>query len=329
MPPVDPRFLQELRSSGVTLAAVYIGSVPVIESMNSVVSQMRAQVVAECIQHVAATVGLCPVQAINPIVARIIGEVKEENYVVDLNISSKMVKVIKKNRLIQRHPITFFSFGCRGKDENAHMFGYIAKNKDGTDRRCHVLSSKDAQKLVDTLIAAIEVSMYDAQEKASISNVSTPSVTEDGFVRPEVPAEGRIVNLVRQSPVGNLRAVSDDVVGKIWFHGHPSRDEAQRLLTRAGDFLVRQSDHTPGKFVLSGLTVDGDHKHLILLDHQMRVRTRDHEFNNITELIDYHMSNGMAVRTERSAMDQRETSIMLLRPVPVPPAVQPSPDPTA
>ncbi|KAF1769555.1 hypothetical protein GCK72_001372 [Caenorhabditis remanei] len=290
--------------------------------MNSVVSQMRSQVVAECIQHVAATVGQCEAQEINPIVGRIIGEVKEENYVVDLNISSKMVKVIKKNRLIQRHPITYFSFGCRGRGENSNMFGYIAKNKDGTDRRCHVLSSKDAQKLVDTLIAAINVSMTDTRGTPSTS--STPS--DDGFVKPEVPAEGRIVNLVRQSPVGSHRQVSDDVVGKVWFHGHLSRDDAQSLLTTAGDFLVRQSDHTSGKFVLSGLTTDGDHKHLILLDHQMRVRTRDHEFNNITELIDYHMTNGIAVRTERNAKDQRETSIMLLRPVPAPAEVPPSPE---
>ncbi|CAL2030137.1 unnamed protein product [Caenorhabditis brenneri] len=317
MPTVDPEFAQELRSSGVSLSAVYLGSVPVMESMSVMVGEMRTQVVSECIQVVAAAVGASEQQEVNPIVSRIIGEVKAENYIVDLNISSKMVKVIKNNRLIQRHPFTYFSFGSQGQKNGAteKMFGYIAKNKDGNDRRCHVVSSKDVQKLIDVLIAAINVNTMDAQAKLAAAAAPTQEPSESGGSGG--PGLSRKSNLNRQSFVSNCRpTISEDVKGKIWYHGNLSREDAQALLTTTGDFLVRVSDHTPGKFVLSGLTEEGEHKHLILLDHHNRVRTRDRQFGNITELVDYHMNNGIAVMSEGNR--DRETSLMLKRPIPSP-----------
>lgn len=307
---VDPRFATELRSSGVTLSAVYLGSVPVLESMSVMVNEMRSQVVGECIQYVAATVGQCTARDLNPIVSRIIGEVKQENYPIDLNISSKMVKVIKQNRLIQRHPISFFSFGTHGQKgtETENMFGYIAKNKDGTDRRCHVLSSKDVQILLDTLVAAIQVNTDDAKSKTQGDTPSTSTST------PEPADPRRVPNLHRQDFVTSSRMtiISDDVKTKPWYHGAISRDEAQSLLRETGDFLVRYSDHTTGRFVLSGLTSDGEHKHLILLDDRMRVRTRERQFTSITELIDFHMHNEMAVRSEGTSVG---TSLMLKHPI--------------
>lgn len=52
---------------------------------------------------------------------------------------------------------------------------------------------------------------------------------------------------------------------EIWFHGPISRAEAERLLQRDGDFLVRESTTTPGQFVLSGMQ-DNNKKHLLLID---------------------------------------------------------------
>uniref|UniRef100_A0A8R1DGA3 SH2 domain-containing protein n=1 Tax=Caenorhabditis japonica TaxID=281687 RepID=A0A8R1DGA3_CAEJA len=271
------------------------------------VPEMRVQVVTECVQNVAATVGECSEREINPVVSRLIGEVKQDNYDVDVNISAKMIKVIHKNRLILRHPFTFFSFGAQGKDpETEKMFGYIAKNKDGGDRRCHVFKSKEVQKFMDVLTAAINVSTNDAR--------ASPA-SNDGFAAPAVPLRSRH-NQNRLSFVSNVRnvgSVMEDVRRQQWYHGNLSRADAESLLTAPGDFLVRQSDHTPGQFVLSGITGDNDHKHLILLDHHQRVRTRDRQFNNISELIDYHMNNGMAVHSDGK---DRETSLSLIRPVP-------------
>ncbi|CAI2308727.1 unnamed protein product [Caenorhabditis sp. 36 PRJEB53466] len=307
---VNPIFADELRSSGITLAARYLGSIPVMVSISDMVSEMRIQVVTECIKHVAASVGLSQETEINPVVSRVIGEVQQDNYPVDLNISSKMLRIIRKNRLVQRNPFAFFSFGAQGQKgtDTESMFGYIAKKPDGTDRRCHVISCRDVQKFMDIITDAITVNTFDARAAAQAEGKST-----DGFTEPA--PSGLDPN--RQSFVSNVRpsTVMDDVKNQVWYHGKLSRDDAHALLTSPGDFLVRKSDHTPGQFVLSGITVDNEHKHLILLDSKQRVRTRDREFNNISELIEYHMTNGMAVRSEGR---DRETSLNLIRPIPAP-----------
>ncbi|ULU09421.1 hypothetical protein L3Y34_014078 [Caenorhabditis briggsae] len=312
---IDPIYAQELRSSGVTLAAVYLGSIPVQESMSVMVSEMRSQVVGECIQIVAAKVGLTPERDVNPIVARIIGEVKQENFNVDLNISSKMVKVIRSSRLIQRHPLSFFSFGSQGQrgTDTENMFGYIAKNKNGEDRRCHVMSSKAVQKLLDTLVAAIQVNTEDAKAKemaenpqaASTSGTSGPSSTD-----PLRPPKFTCTEYVA---LGRITLVYENVKNQPWYHGHISRDIAQSLIRQPGDFLVRCSDHTTGKFVLSGMTEHGDHKHLILLDEKNQVRTPEKTFPTITELVRSHMENGQPVRSDGP---QNQTALMLENAIP-------------
>lgn len=52
---------------------------------------------------------------------------------------------------------------------------------------------------------------------------------------------------------------------EIWFHGSLNRREAERLLTRDGDFLVRESGTTPGQYVLTGQQ-GSQPKHLLLVD---------------------------------------------------------------
>lgn len=63
---------------------------------------------------------------------------------------------------------------------------------------------------------------------------------------------------------------SDDPISKleseIWFHGQISRAEAENLLQKDGDFLVRESTNTiERQFVLSGMQ-DNNKKHLLLID---------------------------------------------------------------
>ncbi|XP_020783543.1 SHC-transforming protein 1 isoform X1 [Boleophthalmus pectinirostris] len=79
-----------------------------------------------------------------------------------------------------------------------------------------------------------------------------------------------------------------------WFHGSMSRREAERLLTRDGDFLVRESGTTPGQYVLTGQQ-GGQPKHLLLVDPEGVVRTKDHRFESVSHLISYHMDNRLPI----------------------------------
>ncbi|XP_061572856.1 SHC-transforming protein 1 isoform X2 [Cololabis saira] len=81
---------------------------------------------------------------------------------------------------------------------------------------------------------------------------------------------------------------------EIWFHGSLSRKEAERLLTRDGDFLVRESGTTPGQYVLTGQQ-GSQPKHLLLVDPEGVVRTKDHRFGSVSHLISYHMDNRLPI----------------------------------
>ncbi|XP_062821323.1 SHC-transforming protein 1 isoform X1 [Anolis carolinensis] len=79
-----------------------------------------------------------------------------------------------------------------------------------------------------------------------------------------------------------------------WFQGRLSRKEAEKLLQANGDFLVRESTTTPGQYVLTGLQ-GGQPKHLLLVDPEGVVRTKDHRFESVSHLISYHMDNRLPI----------------------------------
>ncbi|XP_059498981.1 SHC-transforming protein 1 isoform X2 [Stegostoma tigrinum] len=81
---------------------------------------------------------------------------------------------------------------------------------------------------------------------------------------------------------------------EIWYHGKVNRKEAEKLLLANGDFLVRESTTTPGQYVLTGLQ-SGQPKHLLLVDPEGVVRTKDHRFESVSHLISYHMDNQLPI----------------------------------
>lgn len=64
----------------------------------------------------------------------------------------------------------------------------------------------------------------------------------------------------------------EELSAEPWYRGEMSRKEAERLLKRDGDFLVRKSATNPGSFVLTGMQ-DGQAKHLLLVDPEGTVST--------------------------------------------------------
>jgi len=96
-----------------------------------------------------------------------------------------------------------------------------------------------------------------------------------------------------------------------WFHGPISRKDAEQLLRNDGDFLVRESQGSPGQYVLTGMQGQG-RKHLLLVDPEGVVRTRDRSFDSVTHLIDYHRNNKLPIISAESAL-RLETPVRKIR----------------
>ncbi|XP_066538762.1 SHC-transforming protein 1 isoform X2 [Hoplias malabaricus] len=91
-----------------------------------------------------------------------------------------------------------------------------------------------------------------------------------------------------------LPPLAEQLQNEPWFHGLLSRRQAERLLSKDGDFLVRESGTTPGQYVLTGQQ-GGQPKHLLLVDPEGVVRTKDHRFESVSHLISYHMDNRLPI----------------------------------
>uniref|UniRef100_A0A8C9VLH5 SHC adaptor protein 3 n=1 Tax=Scleropages formosus TaxID=113540 RepID=A0A8C9VLH5_SCLFO len=86
----------------------------------------------------------------------------------------------------------------------------------------------------------------------------------------------------------------EELEGQPWYHREMSRKEAEKLLQEDGDFLVRKSTTNPGSYVLTGMH-NGMAKHLLLVDPEGTVRTKDHIFDSITHLITHHRENSLPI----------------------------------
>ncbi|XP_078668411.1 SHC-transforming protein 1-like [Branchiostoma floridae x Branchiostoma belcheri] len=86
-----------------------------------------------------------------------------------------------------------------------------------------------------------------------------------------------------------------------WFHGPMTRKQAEELLEEDGDFLVRESTTSQGQYVLSGMQ-EGRVKHLLLVDPQGVVRTKDRTFDSVSHLISYHRDNQLPIISAGSAV---------------------------
>lgn len=86
-----------------------------------------------------------------------------------------------------------------------------------------------------------------------------------------------------------------------WYHGPISRNISEMLLSADGDFLVRESQGSVGQYVLTGLNV-GQPKHLLLIDPDGCVRTKDRVFENISHLINYHWQNKLPIISADSSL---------------------------
>ncbi|XP_062815710.1 SHC-transforming protein 2 isoform X2 [Anolis carolinensis] len=90
-----------------------------------------------------------------------------------------------------------------------------------------------------------------------------------------------------------------------WYHGKMSRKDAEKRLRADGDFLVRDSITNPGQYVLTGMH-GGQPKHLLLVDPEGVVRTKDALFESISHLINYHLQNEQPIVAAESELHLRQ-----------------------
>ncbi|KAF7696687.1 SHC-transforming protein 3 [Silurus meridionalis] len=90
-----------------------------------------------------------------------------------------------------------------------------------------------------------------------------------------------------------------------WYHGEMSRHNAEKLLRNDGDFLVRKSTTNPGSYVLTGMH-NGLAKHLLLVDPEGTVRTKDHIFESISHLIGHHRDNNLPIVSAGSELSLKQ-----------------------
>ncbi|NXC47557.1 SHC1 protein, partial [Penelope pileata] len=102
-------------------------------------------------------------------------------------------------------------------------------------------------------------------------------------------------------PAQVVASMEEQLRREPWYHGKMNRKDAEKLLKVNGDFLVRESTTTPGQYVLTGLQ-GGQPKHLLLVDPEGVVRTKDHRFESVSHLISYHMDNHLPIISAGSEM---------------------------
>ncbi|KFV53151.1 SHC-transforming protein 3, partial [Gavia stellata] len=69
-----------------------------------------------------------------------------------------------------------------------------------------------------------------------------------------------------------------------WYQGEMSRKEAEQLLKKCGDFLVRKSTTNPGSYVLTGMH-NGQAKHLLLVDPEGTVSADSSVIREVSDSI--------------------------------------------
>ncbi|XP_007443893.1 SHC-transforming protein 1 isoform X2 [Python bivittatus] len=126
-----------------------------------------------------------------------------------------------------------------------------------------------------------------------------PGVTSNGSVQRDLfdmkPFEDALRAPPAPVPPSHPPATMEEQLRREpWYHGQMSRKESEKLLQANGDFLVRESTTTPGQYVLTGLQ-GGQPKHLLLVDPEGVVRTKDHRFESVSHLISHHMDNRLPI----------------------------------
>ncbi|KAM8907062.1 SHC-transforming protein 4 [Lycaon pictus] len=139
----------------------------------------------------------------------------------------------------------------------------------------------------------------------SAPNQSSAHVLGSPWHREKAPETVQPGATAQPASSHSLPHVKQQLRSEDCYHGKLSRKAAESLLVKDGDFLVRESATSPGQYVLSGLQ-GGQAKHLLLVDPEGKVRTKDHVFDNVGHLIRYHMDNSLPIISSGSEVSLKQ-----------------------
>lgn len=156
---------------------------------------------------------------------------------------------------------------------------------------------------LDTLVSSLSDSKPENQSLMAETDVDAGA---DMAISGNLPEEGEAATAaegevdLRQNPGIPTEGPSAPVFEE-WYHGKISRKDSEKLLELDGDFLVRESSNKSTQFVLSGKQ-NGHVRHLLLVDPDGIVRTKDFIFDSVSHLINYHRQNGLPIITQGSEL---------------------------
>uniref|UniRef100_A0A4W3H7N8 SHC (Src homology 2 domain containing) transforming protein 2 n=1 Tax=Callorhinchus milii TaxID=7868 RepID=A0A4W3H7N8_CALMI len=131
------------------------------------------------------------------------------------------------------------------------------------------------------------------------------SLHEAGGLRRAGRAGGLSGGGAAKLPGGGVGGEEERLRREPWYHGKIDRKDAERLLEADGDFLVRHSISSHGQYVLTGIH-NSQPKHLLLVDPEGMVRTKDLLFDSISHLINYHFENELPIVAAESEVCLRQ-----------------------
>ncbi|CAM4791827.1 unnamed protein product [Rotaria magnacalcarata] len=302
-----------LSGHGVSYNVNYLGSVEVLCSMKTLDFDSRTRVARDSIRLVCTAVGVS-LRERNKSDASSNGQsmiaaqanLTHSHTPVQLIISTDAL-VLKRSddsQIICSHKMEGISFASAGEHDTKDYIAYVAKD-NMNKRACHVLScaTNESLDVITTIGQAFELryNEYVQTQRQVLQDQDQDLMKSSGHDQqlPQKLDENRFPlnnnnNQQQETPSNWSTANSLDVYKENWFHGKISREEAEHLLTHSGDFLVRESGKISGQFILSGRS-QNQFKHLLLVDPEGIIRTKDYEFDSIQHLISYHKSGNIPI----------------------------------
>ncbi|CAF0945480.1 unnamed protein product [Brachionus calyciflorus] len=249
---------------------------------------------------------------------------------VQLHINTQFLRItqLECNDVLFQHTMQNISFACGGDSDIQDFVAYVAKD-DQHGRACYVFECMDntANNVITTIGQAFELRfrkfLNSMPSMKGTTKIETPIENKTNQQQPPIKKFNPLEhfsntpvtsNTMNTTPVSNLTQSKinsnipaqqqnqtpkahkiDEKLEKMpWFHGLMTRESAEKLLVRDGDYLVRETNKAERQYVLSG-RYKGECRHIFLVDPSGVVRTKDRVFDNICHLIQYHQDNNIPI----------------------------------